>query len=483
MKKILYNLLACVTLIMFASGTSIYAQTSKRNLRKRNSINLKVEVDSVKWLRERYCDMLKYDLSRAGQTIDHLQRKFAVLPKNVQDTLLASHYKSIVTLFEQERNDRAYAFADCYYALCEKDDPNLGTLYLNDIVLAIENSDTVKLRLRMNQLSEYAERNNLDYDSDLADAEANMNLLRHRIKFKETPIYQLTGADLWMVDMTEYAENDSEWWVQWYSYIPHFVQLSTTNITRFPEYAVQKTDKKSGRVFIKGSYMLHGYGDQFDKESKTFYTIWGHERTKSADPMLLAGARQTVQDSHVLVAGELAKKKYSFGEKLGGNVAATLVDAGLNALFDWLSVTTEYYYRCEMSLTMTQPDLLEGTLAVASTTVKSNDPYNPKTKTTTIPLRYYRMYPQYGYCYMQKDKPLYSVSSSVEKYDKLATEFTNEIQARKGPWKEALKDWKMNNKGEKYPFKNFCQQYNYEIISYLREKAENSLLNSPLTQP
>lgn len=478
MKRILYTILTGLVLAV-SFHTSSYAQSRRRNVKKKPSIDWRRETDSVIWLRDRYCDMLLYDQGRAEQVLGHLQHKFATYPKALQDTLLASHYQSMVALFEQERNDRAYAFADCYYALCDKDDPNLGTLYLNDIVLAIENSDTVKLRTRMNQLVEYAARNNLDYDSDLADAEVNMNMLRHKIKFQETPMNRLTGQEMWIMDIS--AIEDPNTLVDWLLYIPPFVDISAGRIERFSYYP--KSKKKDKTMYVPPA-TPSCYGHQFDEESKTFYCIWGKEQTRSANPQLLGAGRQMTQEIHVSVSGELAKKKYSYGKKVGGNVVVSFLDAGLNALFDRLSVTTEYYYRCELSLTMTQPDLLEGTLAMASTTVRSDRPNCPDTKMKAIPVRYYRMSPEYGSCYMNgSEKPVFSANTSVEQYDRLAAVFKEEVEARKPLWKKAAKAWKKERKGEIYPFGRFEDEYNHEMLSKLRERAENSLLNHPLTQP
>lgn len=480
MKRILYYILTSI-LLSISFNASSYSQSHRRNIKKKPSIDWSREKDSVTWLRDRYCDMLFYDQNRASMVLSHLQHKFATFPKPLQDTLLAVHYQSMVTLFEQERNDRAYAFADCYYALCDRDDPNLGTLYLNDIVLAIENMDTVKLRSRMNQLSEYATRNKLDYDSDLADAEVNMNMLRHRIKFQETPIHMLKGQEMWICDISASFEGElTSILEEWLLYIPQFIDIRNGEIERYNYYPWPK--KRKGDMYIDPS-TPPCYGHKFDEESKTFYCIWGHEQTRSADPQLLGAGRQLTQDIHVTVAGELAKKKYSYGTRMAGNVAVSLVDIGLNALFDYLSITTEHYYRCEISLTMTQPDLMEGTLAIASTTVSSDHPDCPDTKTRTFPVRYYRMYPEYGYCYMNSPKIVFAAKTSVEQYDKLASVFKEEVKTRKPSWKKAVKEWKKEHKGEKYPFRRFEDQYNADMLSNLREKAENSLLNHPLTQP
>lgn len=455
----------------------------KKNMAKQKAVNMRMRVDSVDWLRERYCDMLEYDRSRTGQAIKDLQRNFRQLPAATRDSLLAAHYSAIVRLFEEERNGRAYAFADCYYALAEEDDANLGTLYLNDIVLAIEQDDTVKLRKRMTQLEDYALRNNLDYDADLADAEVNMDLCRHRIKFKETPLGDFAGEALWTLD-PEIIEKEN---VMWIGYVPILVSLykpsgwnEQVNIRRYSPYG--KFNKTPDSLQLEEE-MPKAYGMDMDQESKTLYCVWGKEKTQSANPRLLGAGRQFVQHAHASVTGELARKKYSYKQRLLGNATATLVDAGLNALFNWLSVTTEHYYRCELSLTLTAPDMLEGVLSIETTTVKSNDLDHPDTKRATLPLKYYRMSPEYGSCIIHKGKPVATTCTSRMKHNELTALFKSEIKKREKPWKEAQKQWKKEHPGWELTFDKFEDQYNYEVIEQLREKSQNSLMTHPLTQP
>lgn len=446
--------------------------------------SLKAAVDSVDWLRERYCDMLAYDRSRADKTISDLQRNFKKLPYSVQDSMLASHYDAIVKLFEQERNARAYAFADCYYALADKDDVNLGNLYLNDIVLAIEQEDTVKLRQRMTQLKEYGNRNNYDFSEDLADAEINMDLCRRRIKFKETPVDRFAGRELWVLDFDYKILEKEEQLLQYFLYIPGFVQLERYgNNARIQRYSLDGKFKKKGDMYIMEKSQPEAYAHDTDHKSKTFYCVWGYERTRSANPRLLAGGRQLVQNTHADVAGELSRKKYSYGQRLAGNAAATLVDAGLNALFDWLSVTTEFYYRCELSLTLTKPDVLEGVISIETTKVKSNDLDHPETHSATIPLKYLRSYPEYGYCFMRDGKPVAVSAMTQTEFKTQEASFKQEIKMHEEPWKEYLRQWKAEHNGQKPVFEKLEDQYNFEMMNQLREKATNSLKTHPSTQP
>lgn len=475
--------------LSYDAGAAPQRQKSGRRGRAvTEKLNIRNVVDSVDWLRERYCDMLAYAPTRTANTMKDLQRNFSKLPANERDSLLAAHYSGIVRLFQEERSARAYAFADCYYGLAPSDDPNLGPLYLNDIVLSIEQDDSIKLRQRITQLRDYAQLNNLDYDTDLAEAEDNMRLLRHRVKFRQTPVSEFAGDDLWMLD-SRLVGSDDEFHQpipsDFIAYVPVFVSLATRDGGKAAVLAMKIDSPKKSKN--KTGYRMkqlepYSYGHECDTITKTMYCVWGHERTRSANPRLIGMGRQLVQETHATVSGELAKKKYSYGKKLMGEVITTIVDAGLNALFDWMSVTTEYFYRCELSLTLVKPSVLEGVLAVEATEVKSNQLDRPKTKRATIPVRYLRMLPKYDYCFMYNNKPICSAFIYAQDYERLVEDFKRELPAFKERYKSVVKKYKAEHPDSKEKF-DMHDIYNLGMLDRLRELGEQSIFTHPKTQP
>lgn len=485
----LFSIIATALILLclnFDAGAAAQRKESGRSVRvSTEEINIRETVDSIDLLREKYCDVLAYKPSEVDITMNDLQRSFNKLPANVRDSLLAAHYEGIVHLFEQERNSRAYALADCYYGLAPSDDQNLGPLYLNDIVLAIEQDDSIKLRRRINQLKDYAALNNLNYDTDLAEAEDNMRLLRHRVKFRQTPVSEFAGDDLWVID-ARLADSDNEFQKpipsDFILYVPNFVSIARRG--RLAAVFVWQGDapKKNENLYYLKQMEPMSYGHQCDTITKTMYCIWGHEHTRSANPQLIGMGRQLVQETHATVSGELARRKYSFGAKLAGEAAATIVDAGLNALFDMLSVTTEHFFRCELSLTLVAPSILEGVIAVETTEVKSNQLDRPKTKRATIPVRYLRMQPKFNYCFMYKKKPICSAFMRADDYERLVEDFKRELPAFKERYKESVKKYKAEHPGTKEKF-DMHHIYNLAMINRLRELGEQSLLTHPKTQP
>ncbi len=391
MKRLLFGIIAFVGIIGFAARPA------------RRTINYRATLDSINWLRERYCDMLAYDKDRAPATLTRLQRNFTRLPQAYRDSVLSAHYEAMIQLFEQERRSRAYAFADCYYALADPDNPNLGALYLNDIVLAIEECDTVKLRARMDSLAAFASRNNLDYDQDLADANASMLNLRRKIRFDRMELMSLVADDgaFWLLSPDDDGKNAEETLNAILNGAPMFLSFHSGGICGWNG----RNFKKSAGCFIADGSDIAGmqiYSNKRDEANKSIFRAWGSDRGGSSKPELLAQGRQMVQNAHAMVSGELARKKYSTGKRIGGGVAVTLVDAGINALLDIWSVTRQTSYRFEISLTMVSPAEIVGNVARVKVTTRSDRPDDPEIETGESRMRYIKTYPDKGLFFSTK---------------------------------------------------------------------------------
>lgn len=472
MKKLLLIVLVAVLPGLFSSGAS--RRPTVRSARP----SVQQTLDSLHWLFERYCDLRTGRTGRDDGTLRTIGEKYSTLPPVVADSFLAAQYDRIVRLFEQERNARAYALTDCYYSLARPDDPNLGPLYLNDMVLAIERDDSLMLRDRIGRLRLYADRNGLDYDSDLAEAEENMSRLRRRIRFHEIPFKDfLTDDRFWVLDMSLLTPER----IGWIGHIPQLMKAQPSGPCGF---YLWDSPKKSDLYASMQNPMYKGFciytvaaSQCVDEKRRMLFKAWGTERGGASNPVLLAGARQTVQDMHAQVAGELARKKYSYGKRLGGNLIATAVDVGLNALFDRLSVTTQVALRYELSLTLVRPDVLEGFLCIARAESRSDNPFDARIETANIPLRYYRTYPDEGLYFLGFGcEPMYDNCMLRHRYDSLL----NETKIKEKSWKAALKTWKKANKGKTPPREDYWSHHNDSVLSILRTRAMSSLENIPL---
>lgn len=457
MKKLILLLTVLVVFVQFDADAA-----KRRSRGKRNVHNVAQTIDSLYWLMERKCDLYVERMGYDDGTLDRIKQKFATLSPNVADSLLAAKYNQIVKLFEQERNNRAHALTDCYYALAKPDDPNLGTLYLNDMVLAIERNDSVGLRTHINNLKSYAVRNNLDYDQDLYEAEENMTALRKRIAFNEMRM----SGDLfvWVLDASLIKDK----WVYWAPF-----QLCCGTYFHLLQSTTRKQLKGSSLIELKdGIDGLYVYKNELDNDNKTLFLAWGTDQGGSSNPELLSVGRQTVQNMHATVSGELARKKYSAGKRIAGELGATIADVAVNALFDYLSVTTQHSYRYELSLTQIKPGLMEGVFAMCHVETKSNRPNDPKVESTSFPVRYYKSYPEEKmYMINHKNEPVLQAKMDARQF-KARTEY-HKLQSKK--WKEEQKAWKKANKGKKPQFDSYQLEYNNIVLDNLRQRAEQSL--------
>lgn len=457
--------------------TSAYTSRHGRVRDKSPKPTTEQTLDSLHWLIERHCDNRTEKMGRNDGTLDLIVRKFKTLPTAVADSLLNAQYDYMVVLFEQERNKRAYAIADCYYALAKKDDPNLGALYLNDIVLAIENNDTLTLRRRIDELRVYAIRNDMDYDQDLAEAERNMDLVKRRIRFNEMPtsafVDKADGGVFWMLHMRDIDYNQ----IKWILHLDRLIEVHSIGLGEIREYSL-KADKYHASLSKDWNKYMLTYTpsrEQLDETRKTFFVALGTERGGNPNPQLIASSRQTIQNLHAQVSGELARKKYSYGKRAGGELLTAAIDAGLNALLDRWSVTTQTAIRKEITLTLTKPELLEGYMNIVRVSSRSDRPQDAKTETAVLPIRYYKMHPEDGLYYIdEKNRPIWAITMYgwSDEYEK--------VKASAKAWKRKLNDWKKANKGKTPAFTEYHHFRNDSVSQVLMQRAENSLENLEL---
>lgn len=132
---------------------------------------------------------------------------------------------------------------------------------------------------------------------------------------------------------------------------------------------------------------------QTDNDAYAAYIYWGDERLKVPNPQISAIVRQSVQTSQAMIAGQLSRSQYSFGERLGGNLAAGLVSAGINSLIDAMMVSTDEIWGINLVVQMVNPYKLHAQVFAQIIKTKSN---STKTEETRLlhEFDYYRWEPQ-----------------------------------------------------------------------------------------
>ena len=419
------------------------------------------------------CNALIDNVYNVQNIKSKLEMAYLQLSKDEKVVFLSNLYDKISDYYEAEQDVVAHGLTECYYSLADGNDENLGALYYNDIVIASEKYDSYTIEERIKQLESYALRNDLDYDYELADARERLAGVYRKYEFDETSFLEyFKGDEFWVLDTELLQENDTKW------KIPTFLSISSQGY--FTGYYSAETPKKHhGRYRMKENLFkrmrFHVYTTERYEEEKTIYMSWGNERNATAQPVLLAGLRQTVQEAHAMVEGELTREQYSIGEKIGYNALANLVDASANAIFDQLSVAKAYVFRREMSITLVNPNLIEGIISFANVEVKSNNINNPKIKTHTAHVRYYR-------CNIDEDlylitkgcHPQYSDGMDIASFEEKRRSFKS---LEKG-WKKARKIIKKKYKRDKFPYENYVQEHNSNVLTELRLRADNYFITN-----
>lgn len=433
-------------------------------------------VDDIHSLTERYADIVRFKPDHKDGTLEKLQQKMAALPAEKRDSVMNANYAAIVKLFEQERTRRALAFTDCYYKLAKPSDPNLGALYLNDIAVAIENMDSVRLRQRIDSLRTYADSNDLDYDQDLADAEVNMTAIRKRIKFKEMTMTEMFKDHpyVWVLDPDCRKSARSTWWVY-----PSLIEVSGSEPPRL--LSMNQLQKSKWSYIIPGAtskitfnYVYKNKDLWLNEPDKSLFNAWGTERGGNSNPELIASMRNTVKNTHASISGELARKKYSTSQRIGGEVAVTLTDALVNSFLDALSVTTQTAERNELSLTLTSPAVLEGELSSVVVETRSDRPYAPTTRNYRARVRFIRTYPEEGlYMLNYKLEPMWQYYIGSDKVRARIDAEQAKHKLKEKAWKATQKKWKKENKGMKPRFNKYYEYHNDSVMAILKERATN----------
>lgn len=111
---------------------------------------------------------------------------------------------------------------------------------------------------------------------------------------------------------------------------------------------------------------------QTDNDAYAAYIYWGDERLKVPDPEISAIIRQSVQTSQAMVAGQLSRSQYSFGERFAGNLVAGLVSAGINSLVDAMMVSTDVIWGINLVVNMVNPYKLHAQVFAQLIKSKSN---------------------------------------------------------------------------------------------------------------
>ena len=410
-------------------------------------IDIAATVDSAVIMADDYATALENKPEMAATRLNQLRNFAKGKPAEVNDSICSRLYDFFVHYTEQDKTVSAQAFKDCFLALASEDNPNLGPLYATQLVIARETTDTATIKTYIPLLEDYAHRLGYDYDEELADARKYLRTIRTRRPIREAI------AGVWVSEDVAGYFGENSWRGNYKEEFPLVGTLKIVQFrdTRFPYDNLQylmsldsinrvselqnqsldviKIKKEMDGLGTLGSkdycilmpwdlpahnmqpldstYIISvctdGYWNLYctdsekqknkqsviDDDSYSVYAFWGDEKLKRGDPEIAAIIRQTTQNSQAMVAGELARSKYKFGDRLAGNLTAGLVSAGVNSIVDAMMVSTDRIWSVEATFHMVNPYCLVADIYATLIEAKSNSS-TPKQYNYFHQAKYYR---------------------------------------------------------------------------------------------
>ena len=160
----------------------------------------------------------------------------------------------------------------------------------------------------------------------------------------------------------------------------------------------------------------------------------------------------------------MSRSKYSFGDRLAGNLAAGLASAGINALVDALMVSTEEIWGIHLMVQMVNPYKLHAQVFAQQVKSKSNS-----TKVDDI-----RLVHEFDYYRWEPSDSLFLLGRNLYGQDVLALHAIskNEEKAYKEQIKASYKVFKAENE-------EYCREWEQRIKAMpkgdVRKEAEREL--------
>ena len=425
-------------LIIFAFSilTSGAAAPKRKTAPKPKRIDVGLVVDSAMILADNYAEAVANKPEMVQSRMNAIKRFYApyAAQKSVADSICGSIYNVYVDNIERDNVVRANAFKDCFLAIADKDNENLGPLYATELAVAQENADTTTISYYIPLLRDYSKRLGYDYDDILEIYSNSLNNFRMRKPlrdalpgiwvsediagvgtengiidehegkynwineckiiqirdgcnsiYKSIPLYSdsIYGLDIVRIDAS--GQKDSGF--DTYNGVIANWEQSAHNINT--NYVYKIPEGVSGR----GAPNPHGKKVVIDNNCYSVYVFWGDERLKRNNAEIGAIIRQTTQNMQAVTAGHLSRSKFSNTKRIAGNLASDLASVGINSIVDALMVSTDMIWSIEITFHMINPYCLESELRSNTIVAKSNSS-NVDSYVYTHKTRYYRWEPE-----------------------------------------------------------------------------------------
>lgn len=180
-----------------------------------------------------------------------------------------------------------------------------------------------------------------------------------------------------------------------------------------------------------------------DDETYSMYVYWGDERLKRNNAEIGAIIRQTTQHLKASVAGELSRSRYSFADRLVGQVTSDIISVGINGILDAVMVSKDEIWGLEMMLHMENPYMLIADIYAEKVTAKSNSS-EPEVLQYHHRANYYRWEPQDSVFFMgtyYSDYQPWNYKGGLITLHDMTKEDKKICKAKADEYKEKWKKW------------------------------------------
>lgn len=445
---------ALLSLLLTIVVTGAYAAKPRagKHVAKPITVNIQAVVDSALIMADDYATAMAQKPEFAPTRLNILRNYYTALPTDAaRDSVRSRIFDFYVNYVEEGKAEQAEAFKSSFMSIAPDTDEHLGPLYANELTLARERFDTTAVKTNIDLLEAYANRMNYDYDDDLASARQWLHTIRTRPHINDILPGVWVSEDICTIKEEYNGVKDeislignlailrirdiNKILVSKQEYIPGIdslnnvlLQKGTTSGYNLEAVKISYDLRKCFCVFsTEGGYVptpiseapgsnfeapfidkpmyisdarrtsmskdYYSRSMQTDNDAYAAYIYWGDERLKVPNTEIGAIIRQTTQTTQALVAGQLSRRQYSFGEQLAGNLAAGLVSAGINSLVDAMMVSTDRIWGINLVVQMVNPYKLHAQVFAQLIETKSNST-DIKESRLLHEFDYYRWEPQ-----------------------------------------------------------------------------------------
>lgn len=405
----------------FTAGAS-KPRTSKRAAKPR-VINITAVVDSALIMADDYTTSLTQKPEFAQTRLNILKSYYKSLPTDaVRDSVSSRIFDYYVNYVEKGQKEQADGFKNCFLALVPDTNEHLGPLYANELILARESFDTIALENTINRLEAYANRMNYDYDDEISSARCFLHNLRSRKPVEDILPGVWVSEDIWKDRVMDYEYKDRSLKAILFHPVAIANSLAILKIPRAKNYNGELVAQKSKGITMNvysgnglltiackmagiegfkpvkqselGYYNIgthigseifetitassldpHVFSKKIEIDNNAYaaYIFWGDEKLKRPVTEIASFVRQSTQHTQALIAGQLSRSQYSFGEKMIGNFFTNLASEAINSFIDQLMVSTDRIFSVETVLQVVNPFELKAKTYLQVVISKSNE--------------------------------------------------------------------------------------------------------------